>query len=107
MTFKRVTVKKNERGLLLRNGDFDRVLSPGTHWLVAGFDALKVETCALEQPAFNHPLADYLMAAEPAIAALAGFLLLSEQPTLRALLALFLVSAATIGVARSGTNRSE
>ena len=31
---KRVTVKKNERGLLLRNGDFERVLQPGTHWLV-------------------------------------------------------------------------
>jgi regulator of protease activity HflC (stomatin/prohibitin superfamily) len=30
---KRVTVKKNERGLLLRNGDFERVLKPGTHWL--------------------------------------------------------------------------
>jgi regulator of protease activity HflC (stomatin/prohibitin superfamily) len=67
MMFKRVTVKKNERGLLLRNGDFDRVLSPGTHWLVAGFDALKVDTFTLEQPALNHPLADYLMAAEPAV----------------------------------------
>ena len=32
MTIKRVTVKKNERGLLLRNGDFERVLQPGTHW---------------------------------------------------------------------------
>jgi inner membrane transporter RhtA len=48
-----------------------------------------------------------LMAAEPAIAALAGFLLLSEQPTLRALVALVLVSAATIGVTRSGASRSE
>ena len=67
MKFKRVTVKKNERGLLLRNGDFERVLAPGTHWLFAGFDALKVDTFALEQPAFNHPLADYLMAAEPAV----------------------------------------
>ncbi len=67
MMFKRVTVKKNERGLLLRNGDFERVLQPGTHRLFAGFDALKVETFALEQPAFNHPLAEYLMAAEPAV----------------------------------------
>jgi regulator of protease activity HflC (stomatin/prohibitin superfamily) len=67
MMFKRVTVKKNERGLLLRNGDFERVLAPGTHRLFAGFDALKVETFALEQPAFNHPLADYLMAREPEV----------------------------------------
>jgi regulator of protease activity HflC (stomatin/prohibitin superfamily) len=69
MTFKRVTVKKNERGLLLRNGDFQRVLQPGTHWLFTGLDALRVETFALEQPAFTHGLADYLMAREPAVVA--------------------------------------
>ena len=62
MEIKRVTVKKNERGLLLRNGDFDRVLAPGTHWLGSAIDTLRVETFALEQPAFNHALADYLMA---------------------------------------------
>lgn len=67
MTFKRVTVKKNERGLLLRNGDFERVLQPGTHWLFAGLDAMRVELFALEQPAFTHGLADYLMAKEPAV----------------------------------------
>lgn len=69
MTFKRVTVKKNERGLLLRNGDFQRVLQPGTHWLFTGLDALRVETFALEQAAFTHGLADYLMAREPAVVA--------------------------------------
>ena len=58
MKLKRVTVKKNERGLLLRNGDFERVLQPGTHWLFAGIDKLRVETFALEQPAFTHGLAD-------------------------------------------------
>lgn len=69
MMIKRVTVKKNERALLLRNGDFDRVLQPGTHWLRAGFDALRVERFALDQPAFTHELADYLMAKEPAVVA--------------------------------------
>jgi len=69
MTIKRVTVKKNERGLLLRNGDFERVLQPGTHWLFAGFDALRVELFALEQPAFTHALAEYLMAKEPDVVA--------------------------------------
>jgi regulator of protease activity HflC (stomatin/prohibitin superfamily) len=69
MTIKRVTVKKNERGLLLRNGDFERVLQPGTHWLFAGLDTLRVELFALEQPAFTHGLADYLMAKEPAVVA--------------------------------------
>jgi regulator of protease activity HflC (stomatin/prohibitin superfamily) len=69
MKIKRVTVKKNERGLLLRNGDFERVLQPGTHWLVDGFDALRVELFSLEQPAFMHGLADYLMAKEPEVVA--------------------------------------
>ena len=65
MKIKRVTVKKNERGILPRNGDFERVLQAGTHWLWDGIDTLRVETFALEQPAFTHGLADYLMAKEP------------------------------------------
>jgi regulator of protease activity HflC (stomatin/prohibitin superfamily) len=69
MAIKRVTVKKNERGLLLRNGDFERVLQPGTHWLFAGLDTLRVELFALEQPAFTHALAEYLMAREPQVVA--------------------------------------
>ena len=69
MEIKRVTVKKNERGLLLRNGDFDRVLAPGTHWLWSALDTLRVEKFALEQPAFNHVLADYLLAREPQVVA--------------------------------------
>jgi regulator of protease activity HflC (stomatin/prohibitin superfamily) len=64
---KRVTVKKNERGLLLRNGDFERVLQPGRHWLFAGLDALRIELFALEQPAFVHGLVDYLLAEEPEV----------------------------------------
>lgn len=67
MTIKRVTVKKNERGLLLRNGDFERVLQPGTHWLLTGLDELKVELFNLGAPAFVHPLTDYLMAHEPEV----------------------------------------
>ena len=69
MKVKRVTVKKNERGLLLRNGDFERVLQPGKHWLWDGLDTLRVELFALEQPAFTHGLADYLMAKEPEVVA--------------------------------------
>ena len=69
MKIKRVTVKKNERGLLLRNGDFERVLQPGTHWLFDGLDTLRVELFALEQPAFTHALDDYLMAKEPGVVA--------------------------------------
>jgi regulator of protease activity HflC (stomatin/prohibitin superfamily) len=69
MQLKRVTVKKNERGMLLRNGDFERVLAPGQYWLASWMDSLKVETFALEQPAFVHRLVDYLMAKEPEVVA--------------------------------------
>jgi regulator of protease activity HflC (stomatin/prohibitin superfamily) len=67
MMFTRVTVKKNERGLLLRNGDFERVLHPGEHRFSSWKDTLRVETFALESPAFTHGLADYLMAREPEV----------------------------------------
>ena len=69
MKIKRVIVKKNERGLLLRDGDFVRVLQPGTHWLFDGLGSTRVELFALEQPAFTHGLADYLLAREPAVVA--------------------------------------
>ena len=69
MMLKRVSVKKNERGLLLRNGDFDRILQPGTHWLFAGFDRLALEAFNLEQTAFVHAVAEYLMVKEPAVVA--------------------------------------
>ncbi|MEZ5652891.1 MAG: slipin family protein [Burkholderiaceae bacterium] len=67
MAIKRVTVNKNQRALLLRNGDFDRVLRPGTHWLVSAIDTLRVVSFEISSPAFAHPLADYLLACEPAV----------------------------------------
>jgi regulator of protease activity HflC (stomatin/prohibitin superfamily) len=69
MQLQRVTIRKNERGLLLRNGDFERILAPGQHRLFSLADQLTVEKFALEQPAFTHPIADYLMAREPQVVA--------------------------------------
>lgn len=66
---KRITIKKNERGLLLRNGDFERVLQSGRHWVGSWGTPVRVETFALEQTAFVHGLADYLMAKEPEVVA--------------------------------------
>ena len=63
----RCTIKKNERGLLLRNGDFDRVLQPGKQWISARLDTIRVETFSLEQTVFSHGLKDYLMAKEPKV----------------------------------------
>jgi regulator of protease activity HflC (stomatin/prohibitin superfamily) len=67
MQFKRVTIRKNERGLLLRNGDFERILRPGKHWLASLFDELRVQVFPLGEPAFAHPLTDYLLAEEPEV----------------------------------------
>jgi regulator of protease activity HflC (stomatin/prohibitin superfamily) len=67
--FQKITVKKNERAVLLRNGDFERLLQPGKHWLFSGVDTMRVESFALEQAAFTHGLADYFMAKEPALVA--------------------------------------
>lgn len=67
--FKQYKIKKNERGLLLRNGDFERVLQPGKHWVFSGMEQIRVETFAMEQPAFTHGLAAWFMAKEPAVVA--------------------------------------
>lgn len=66
---KRITIKKNERGLLLRNGDFERVLQPGQHWVVTLGANVRIETFAMEQTAFVHGLSDYFMAKEPEVVA--------------------------------------
>jgi len=64
-TIQRATVNKNERGLLLRNGDFDRVLQPGRHWLLSPVDTLRIVRVPLDPPAFVHPIADWLLAHAP------------------------------------------
>jgi regulator of protease activity HflC (stomatin/prohibitin superfamily) len=69
MKIHRVIVRKSERGLLLRNGDFDRILQPGTYWLFSGLDSIQIETCSLEKVAFTHPIAEYLLAKEPRVVA--------------------------------------
>jgi len=66
---KRITIKKNERGLLLRNGDFERVLQPGQHWITTWGAPVRIETFAMEQTAFVHGLSDYFMAKEPEVVA--------------------------------------
>jgi len=69
MEFKRVTIRKNERGLVLRNDDFERILQPGEYRLFSLTDELAVEKFTLDQTAFTHPTADYLMAREPEVVA--------------------------------------
>ncbi len=65
--WKRFVVKKNERGLLLRDGDFDRVLEAGTLTLFDPFKRLSMQAWRLDAPLFDHPVADYLRKQEPAV----------------------------------------
>lgn len=67
--FKTIRVKKNERAMLLRNGDFDRMLMPGKHRIAAWGDELRTQAFNLEESAFTHSLSDYLMAREPQVVA--------------------------------------
>ncbi|OGA05512.1 MAG: hypothetical protein A3H35_13610 [Betaproteobacteria bacterium RIFCSPLOWO2_02_FULL_62_17] len=65
----KVHVKKDERALLFRKGDFVEVLGPGEY---SYFDPLKrfaVEKFSLAKTLFDHPLADYLRMAEPEVVA--------------------------------------
>lgn len=65
--WKTFLVKKNERGLLLRDGDFVKLLPPGQHRIRAWGHQLDLERFSLSQSAFEHPLAEYLMNEEPAL----------------------------------------
>ena len=65
--WQRFVVRKNERGFLLREDDFVRVLAPG---VTRVFDPLKrfsVQVHSLAMPGFAHPLAEYLRREEPAM----------------------------------------
>lgn len=63
--FNRITIKKNERALLLRNGDFEQLLGAGKHRVFSGFDKIQLQRFALTEPAFEHELVDYFLAQEP------------------------------------------
>lgn len=60
-------VKKDERALLFRKGDFVRVLHAGEYRFFDPIKRLSLEVFPLARTAFDHRLADYLRAAEPAL----------------------------------------
>jgi len=59
------TVRKHERGILLRNGDFERFLAPAVYRFFDPHRRLEVERFDLTQPAFEHRLVDYLVRWQP------------------------------------------
>ena len=58
-------VRKHERGLLYRNGDFERFLVPGVHRFFDPRKRIEVERFDLSQPEFEHRLLDYLVRWHP------------------------------------------
>lgn len=59
------TVRKHERGILFRNGDFERFLAPAVYRFFDPRKRLDVERFDLTQPAFEHRLLDYLVRWQP------------------------------------------
>lgn len=59
-------VRKHERGLLFRNGDFERFLAPAVHRFFDPQRRLTVERFDLTQPKFEHRLLDYFVRWRPA-----------------------------------------
>jgi regulator of protease activity HflC (stomatin/prohibitin superfamily) len=62
-------VKKDERALLFKEGDFEAVLDAGEHRYFDPMKKLTVEKFPLAQARFEHRLADYLQKAEPQMTA--------------------------------------
>jgi regulator of protease activity HflC (stomatin/prohibitin superfamily) len=62
-------VRKDERALLFRKGDFVTILDAGQHTLWDPLRRLSVETFGLGKTEFVHRLAEYLVKAEPELVA--------------------------------------
>jgi regulator of protease activity HflC (stomatin/prohibitin superfamily) len=69
MLFRKFFVKKDERALLFKRGDFVEILRPGEHVRFDPLRRLTVEKFGLGQPRFEHRLAEFLLKAEPGVVA--------------------------------------
>lgn len=66
---KRFVVKKNERGVLLRDGDYERILNAGRHYFVDPMSRLSLVTWKLDSPMTDVATVDYLLQNDPQTAA--------------------------------------
>ncbi|ASJ72033.1 slipin family protein [Granulosicoccus antarcticus] len=62
--YQKFIVRKHERGLLFKDGDFQSFLAPATYRFFGLQNRYAVERFDLSQPAFTHRLVDYLYEAE-------------------------------------------
>jgi regulator of protease activity HflC (stomatin/prohibitin superfamily) len=69
MFVRKFLVKKDERALLFRKGDFVDVLHAGEHKFVDPLRRLSVEVFPLAKPLFEHRLAEFIAKAETELAA--------------------------------------
>src|SRR5262245_61840472 len=65
MVIRKFFVKKDERALLFRKGDYVEILGPGEHLRFDPLYRLTAEKFALANTRFEHRLADFLVKAEP------------------------------------------
>ena len=69
MLMRKFHVKKDERALLFKRGDFVEILRPGEHLRFDPLRRLTVEVFALAETRFEHRLAGFLVKAEPDVVA--------------------------------------
>jgi regulator of protease activity HflC (stomatin/prohibitin superfamily) len=67
--FQKFYVKKDERALLFRKGDFVTILKASEHRFFDPLGRLTIEKFSLAKTQFEHKLADYLVKSEPDIVA--------------------------------------
>ncbi len=61
MIMRSFVVRKHERGLMFRRGDFERFLDPGIYRFMDPYKRVTVDLYDLTVPRFGHRLADYLV----------------------------------------------
>src|SRR4051812_9462423 len=66
--FKRIFVKKDERAVLFRRGDFVQMLSSGEHSFFDPLGRLSFQSFSVAKPHFEHHLADYILRTDRALA---------------------------------------
>jgi regulator of protease activity HflC (stomatin/prohibitin superfamily) len=66
---KRFVIRKNERGVLLKDGDYERILSAGRHYFLDPLGNLSVQTWKLDTAVNDVALVDFLKETDPATAA--------------------------------------
>lgn len=65
--WKRFVVNQTQRALLLREGNFERVLEPGVHRVMDPFNRYAIQCWSVQAPHFDHPLAETLRREQGAV----------------------------------------